>query len=94
MKRRYAIRHLLIRPGLDIQRYQQTFHSQALEDFSLLQDWIRQGYAILSPANNTDYLTLTEEGLGLSDCLGPQLISPQVRTKMEEWEDRTIGGCL
>lgn len=86
MKRRYAIRHLLIRPGLDIQRYQQTFHSQALEDFPLLQDWIRQGYAILSPANNTDYLTLTEEGLGLSDCLGPQLISPQIRTKMEEWE--------
>ena len=86
MKRRYAIRHLLIRPGLDIQRYQQTFHSEALEDFPLLQDWIRQGYAILSPANNTDYLTLTEEGLGLSDCLGPQLTSPQVRTKMKEWE--------
>ncbi len=33
------------------------------------------------------WLTLTEEGLGLSDCLGPELISPEIRKKMEEWDD-------
>ncbi len=32
------------------------------------------------------WLTLTEEGLGLSDYLGPQLISPDIRRRMEEWD--------
>ncbi len=32
------------------------------------------------------YIGLTEEGLGLSDYLGPQLISEEVRKRMLEWE--------
>lgn len=33
------------------------------------------------------YLALTDEGMGLSDYLGPQLISPEIQAAMEEWEE-------
>ena len=33
-----------------------------------------------------NYLALTKMGLELSDYLGPQLISPHVLARMEEWE--------
>ena len=32
------------------------------------------------------FLTLTEEGMGLSDYLGPMLVSEAVWGKMKEWE--------
>lgn len=85
-KRRYVIRSLLIRPGLDLGRYQEIFGASAMADFGLLRDWMNQGYAKIVPSKETAYLTLTEIGLGLSDCLGAQLISPQVLEKMKEWE--------
>lgn len=86
MKRRFVIRHLLIRPGLPLASYQKQFGSHAIEDFPLLQGWMDQGYAALTVSHNADYLSLTETGLSLSDFLGPQLISPQIREKMKEWE--------
>ena len=85
-KRRYAIRHLFIRPGLPLDRYRKQFGSCATSDFPLLQRWIEQGYAQVLDTPQTAFLTLTETGLGLSDFLGPQLISPQIREKMKEWE--------
>lgn len=85
-KRRYVIRHLLIRPGLNLRRYSEIFGTEALEDFSLLQDWYKQGYAQTVSIKKTGYFTLTETGLSLSDYLGPQLISAQVLEKMKEWE--------
>ncbi len=87
MKRRYAIRHLLIRPGLNIRRYQETFGSDAALDFPILLDWVSQGCAQFTQQGQTDYLTLTDCGLSLSDFLGPQLISKEVRRKMDEWEE-------
>ncbi len=106
-KRRYAIRHLLIRPGLDREAYRQKFGTEALEDFPLLLQWMEQGFLEEKkgtgkqaserqraertetgrPETGPGWLTLTEEGLGLSDCLGPELISPEIRRKMEEWDD-------
>ena len=83
LKRRYVIRHLLIRPGLERNRYQEVFGEDVLEAFSILRVWIAQGYAALEP---NGYLTLTEAGLGVSDYLGPQLISPAVAKAMHEWE--------
>lgn len=85
-KRRYVIRHLLIRPGLSLSRYRKHFGSDAREDFGLLQSWEEQGYVHMLRTGETEYLTLTETGLGLSDYLGPQLISGEVRRKMKEWE--------
>ncbi len=119
-KRRYAIRHLLIRPGLDRELYRQKFGTEATEDFPQLLHWMEKGFLEEKAAGGTQrtekqvegqmlgqktsgqraesgmrtgrtplggWLTLTEEGLGLSDCLGPELISPEIRKKMEEWDD-------
>lgn len=82
IRRRYVIRHLLIRPGLKKEEYQQQFHASPTEDFPLLLSWMKQGYLTDTGA----CLSLTDEGLGWSDYLGPQLISPEIRAKMEEWE--------
>ena len=81
-KRRYVIRHLLILPGLDERRYREYFHSEARIEFPELEKWLTAGYL----ERRGDYLALTDEGLGLSDYLGPQLISPEVRARMREWE--------
>lgn len=80
-KRRYVIRHLLIAPGLDLQRYERGFGSSVLEDFPLLLQWMRQGWV-----KSDSYLCLTDEGLALSDYLGTQLMSDEVRLKITEWE--------
>lgn len=39
------------------------------------------------PEGCETYLALTEKGMGLSDYLGPQLISPEIQALMEEWEE-------
>lgn len=82
IKRRYVIRHLLILPGLKLSLYKQHFHSSPLEDLPLLEEWLRKEYLM----ERGGYLCLTDMGMGLSDWLGPMLISPQVRSKMDEWE--------
>lgn len=120
-KRRYVIRHLLIRPGLPMERYQAHFGTGAVEDFPLLKGWIQEGYLAfhrmgpdgctyvggecyegdagesreaVSSAGSKEmgetFLALTEEGLALSDYLGPQLISPAVRGRMEAWEAENL----
>ncbi|HBN56543.1 MAG TPA: radical SAM protein, partial [Lachnospiraceae bacterium] len=78
------IRHLLICPGLDRERYEQQFKSRVSEDFPVLTDWMGEGVVRLS--DDKKYLTLTEEGMELSDCLGPKLISSDIRKRMQEWE--------
>lgn len=83
IKRRYVIRHLLIRPGLDPNRYRKVFGADVLEEFPVLRKWAEQEYTDLE---ENGYITLTEKGLGLSDYLGPQLISPAVNQAMHEWE--------
>lgn len=82
-KRRYVIRHLLIRPGVDEVQYRQRFGSGILDDFPVIMRWMKEDYVT---RENDRYLTLTDEGMGLSDYLGPQLISENVRRKMDEWE--------
>ncbi|MDE7313699.1 MAG: STM4012 family radical SAM protein [Eubacterium sp.] len=87
MKRRYVIRHLLIMPGLSLERYQEAFGSGAVEDFPVLQTWLDRGFVEQKVQEGGDtFLALTQEGLGLSDYLGPMLISPQVLAAMEAWE--------
>lgn len=81
-RRRYVIRHLLIRPGLLLPRYEEHFGTDAMEDFPILKDWQEQAYV----RREGTFLTLTDAGLLLSDWLGPQLMSRTVRARMEEWE--------
>lgn len=120
LKRRYVIRHLLIRPGLETGRYEERFGGKVMEDFPILGEWMDQGYVELReskeprtaacgeagglPKESADggreaagtkrrrkqeiYLGLTETGMGLSDYLGPQLISWQIQKAMKEWQER------
>lgn len=86
-RRRYVIRHLLIRPGIAGERYQELFGSSLWEDFPLLERWLAKGWLKTAEAKeHRHFLTLTEKGMGLSDYLGPMLISPEVQAKMQEWE--------
>ncbi len=87
--RRYVIRHLLIRPGIPLGAYGERFRSKPQEDFPIIQEWISRGYVVHSIGKGEggeDYLYLSDEGMALSDYLGPQLISPWIRERMEEWE--------
>ena len=86
IRRRYVIRHLLIRPGIDLQMYEKHFGSDIMKDFPLLSDWMKQGFIEWQEHGQETMLALTESGIGLSDYLGPKLISPQIRKKMDEWK--------
>lgn len=88
LKRRYVIRHLLIQPGLSPGKYQEHFEKRAAEDFPLLENWIEKGYLEEKISEGDTYLALTETGMGLSDFLGPKLISAGICRNMEEWEAR------
>ena len=81
MRRRYVIRHLLIHPGLDAERYEEHFKSRAMDDFPILSRWAEQGFL-----HGDRFLGLTEKGLEWSDYLGPKLISPEIKKAMDEWE--------
>ncbi len=114
IRRRYVIKHLLIRPGIAKKAYRQIFGNEITEDFPILRNWIEAGwleekeesqeeqrhwgsgktagYPELqkgqrgSGYQDSGFFGLTEEGLGLSDYIGPQLISADIRRKMLEWE--------
>ncbi|MCM1240829.1 MAG: STM4012 family radical SAM protein [Lachnospiraceae bacterium] len=86
IRRRYVIKHLLILPGLSRQAYRRTFQTDVLKDFSVLRDWMECGWLEEKHADAYDHIALTQEGLGLSDYIGPQLISEEIRAKMLEWE--------
>jgi len=82
-KRRYVIRHLLIRPGINGAMYEKCFASRLLEDFPLILWWMEEGFV----REKGDYFVLTDKGMGFSDYLGPQLISEEVAGRMKEWEE-------
>ena len=81
IKRRYLIRHLLIYPWLNEEEYHRRFQSRADVDFPFLGEWIDKGWLV-----RDSFLALSEMGLGLSDYLGPQMISRQIRQRMDAWE--------
>lgn len=83
-RRRYVIRHLLIRPGVRLLRYKELFGSSVFQDFPLLTEWQEKGFVEVF---REAFLSLTELGMGLSDYLGPMLASGEINRKMREWED-------
>lgn len=114
IRRRYVIRHLLIRPGIAKKAYRRIFGNEVMEDFPILRNWVEAGWLEEKDESQEEqrhwgsgeaagypelqkgqrdsgyqdsvFLSLTEEGLGLSDYIGPQLISADIRRKMLEWE--------
>ena len=128
MRRRYVIRHLLIRPGISKEAYRKAFGRELAEDFPVLGEWMERGWIAegnqdaegnRGAEGNQDVeenrgaegnrgregkeaslYSLTKEGLGLSDYIGPMLISEDIRDRMLEWErehgqkDHTLQGGL
>lgn len=110
MKRRYVIRHLLIRPGIGLKQYEKHFETSVYEDFPVLEKWKKEGILQAGQKSGAErpddegwekgeeiidhmkqdkeeeFLTLTDMGMGLSDYLGPVLVSDPVFAKMKEWE--------
>lgn len=95
MRRRYVIKHVLIHPGISGKAYRRAFGRELMVDFPILGEWLERGWlreenwsgeekAVVEDAG--DLLCLTEEGLALSDYIGPMLISEDIREKMQEWE--------
>ena len=80
-KRRYVIKHVLVRPGICMEEYEKIYGKTVLQDFALLAQWEEQGFA----TQHNGYFCLTEQGLGLSDYLGPMLISPKIKEKMQKF---------
>ena len=66
-----------------------------MEDFPILQSFIERRYTKIQKSKESYcMLTLTETGLGLSDYLGPQLISPAIWAAMKKWEEAQAYGFV
>ncbi|MDO4711266.1 MAG: STM4012 family radical SAM protein [Peptostreptococcaceae bacterium] len=76
-KRKYAIKNLLYVTGLSEEDYRKHFGSEFLSDFPFVNEWIEKGYV-----HRSERSFLTEEGMGLSDQIGPMFMSSKVRKKM------------
>ena len=83
-KRRYVIKHILFGKGINCKDYREHFQDEVTEAFPQIKEWEQDGYVAIEK----DYITLTEEGFALSDYLGPQFISQEVRKKTEEYYKR------
>ena len=82
LRRRYAIRHAFILPGISTEVYRERFKRKFTDDFPVFKKWIQEGYF----SEKDGMITLTETGMGLSDMLGPELISEKIKNRMLEWE--------
>lgn len=82
MRRRYAVKHLLYGRGICREDYRIHFQGEAEQDFPMLLEWERERYVQISE----EFISLTEEGMDLSDYLGPQFISEEVAANMRRWE--------
>lgn len=80
-KRRYAVKHILFGSGILREDYTKHFNSRAEDDFPFIKEWCGKGYACIGDG----FISLTKEGIALSDYLGAFFISSEVKNKMEEW---------
>ena len=82
-KRRYLIKSILRRGGLNHQDYHSKFGNPVHQDFeNEITQLIECGLAENQPAQ----LHLTPEGFAYSDLIGPWLFSAEVQQKMESYE--------
>ncbi len=81
-RRRYVIKSLLRRDGLDTAAYWKQFGSAVLEDLPELRELFELG---LVEANGSRWQP-TSRGLDFSDVIGPWLFSESSRSRMDEFE--------
>jgi oxygen-independent coproporphyrinogen-3 oxidase len=85
-KRRFVLKSLLHKDGIDFSKYNQSFKSDLFEDFTELTYLVDLGYAKQeSRTYDKVLLKLTLEGLALSDSIGPWLMSQNVKDRMERY---------
>jgi oxygen-independent coproporphyrinogen-3 oxidase len=80
-KRRYVLKSILRVPGLALAGYVTVFGSEPINDFPELQQLLDNGWAVEADG----CLSLTSEGLELSDVIGPWLCSAGVRERMRTY---------
>lgn len=83
-RRRFILKAILHAEGLELSGYAARFGSSAFDDYPELGLLVEAGLA----EQDAGRMTLTEEGLALSDAIGDWLISPEVRLRMEGFEMR------
>lgn len=83
-KRRYAAKHILYGNGIVRQDYKENFGSEVEKDFPVIKEWCYKGYANIGDI----FISLSKEGIALSDYLGSAFISEDVQEKMEKWRNR------
>jgi oxygen-independent coproporphyrinogen-3 oxidase len=82
-RRRFVIQSLLTLPGLELADYAQAFNgADPCQDTPLLGELLEAGLAQVTAAR----IELTQEGLALSDSIGPALISAPVWARMQAFE--------
>jgi coproporphyrinogen III oxidase-like Fe-S oxidoreductase len=81
-RRRWLILSLLSDDGLDLEAYRSKFGTSVDAHFPELADLAPRGFA----EQRGDVLLLTNAGLARADAIGPWLYSPDVRTRMTEYE--------
>lgn len=89
-KRRYVIKNILFTSGLNMGNFRKNFGKDVDKEFAILDIWKEKGYL----KKEGDTYKLTTEGMALSDYLGPQLISSNVKGRMEEWENKFFTGGI
>ncbi len=80
-RRRFALKGLLHREGLDLAAYGERFGTSAFEDLPHLNLLTQSGLAKIEAG----VLRMGREGLGYSDAIGDWLISEPVRRRMAEF---------
>lgn len=80
-QRRFLLQSLLQVKGLDLRDYRNRFGGDAVEDFPELRRLAELGLAI----QEANVWRLTEEGLGMSDAIGPSFYSSKVRSQMNDY---------
>jgi oxygen-independent coproporphyrinogen-3 oxidase len=83
-RRRFVIQSLLQVGGVDLTAYRARFGSEAMDDLPELARLEDHGLATRDDAR----LRLTEEGLEMSDVIGPALYSARVRNLMKSYQLR------
>ncbi|MFB9328064.1 STM4012 family radical SAM protein [Paenibacillus aurantiacus] len=83
-RRRFILKALLHAEGLQLSSYAARFGSAAMDDYAELDLLVEAGLA----GSEAGRLTLSAEGLALSDAIGDWFISPHIRERMEGFEMR------
>ena len=81
LKRRFIIKNLLHAQGLNTGDYRESFGTDLLGEFPQLVGLLTKKLAVEAGG----VIRLSDEGLALSDMIGPMFISPEVAKLMKDW---------